>query len=434
MRALALQVFETIGLPEQALPFVLAELETAHDAEALVAAARALRGWSTPTSDVQRFLDRAFETALTRDDFVHLDLDDPNGDVGSSRTRTTATAELNLTQAWLEERTAARSTSSCCAPLSEHARGIRRIVPSRRRAPQGLEAVRFEDERRQQWSFADVCVGQPTVVAFFYTRCENPRKCSLTIAKLAQLERGLGAMKGGEQARVVAISYDPSFDTAERLAAFGRARGFGSSPSSRLLRAFSGMEALAGFFSLGVAYVRKVVARHRIELFLLDEKGRVAAVFEHVEWSPAEVQVELARLLEADRGRTPKWRGLVGALPALGLAALPKCPMCWMAYSSAFGIAGLERFARFGPGVLGLLIGVNVTALTLRALRTGRYLPFAIALAGAAFLLLGSLWPGARGASVVGAGLFIVAALIGPLSGGRRRTARSEPAYRPSYQ
>ena len=35
--------------------------------------------------------------------------------------------------------------------------------------------------------------GHPTIVVFFYTRCDNPLKCTLTITKLGQMQRALEA-------------------------------------------------------------------------------------------------------------------------------------------------------------------------------------------------------------------------------------------------
>ena len=45
-------------------------------------------------------------------------------------------------------------------------------------------------------TFKDFFHGQPSIVVFFYTRCDNPMKCSLTVAKLARVQ----AITGGTEA------------------------------------------------------------------------------------------------------------------------------------------------------------------------------------------------------------------------------------------
>jgi cytochrome oxidase Cu insertion factor (SCO1/SenC/PrrC family) len=100
------------------------------------------------------------------------------------------------------------------------------------------------------------------VVAFFYTRCDNPHKCSLTITKLAALqgsleERGLaGALK------VAAITYDPDFDLPNRLRLYGNDRGMRFGEDARFFRATSGFQEIRRRFDLGVNYGASTVNRH----------------------------------------------------------------------------------------------------------------------------------------------------------------------------
>ncbi len=61
--------------------------------------------------------------------------------------------------------------------------------------------------------------GQPSIVVFFYTRCDNPQKCSLTVSKLARVQQQLAERGLADQVRTAAITYDPGFDLPERLRA-----------------------------------------------------------------------------------------------------------------------------------------------------------------------------------------------------------------------
>jgi cytochrome oxidase Cu insertion factor (SCO1/SenC/PrrC family) len=64
----------------------------------------------------------------------------------------------------------------------------------------------------------------------------------------------------------------------------------------RMLRAADGMDALRSHFELGVNFTESLVNRHRIEAYILDAKGRIAASFERVHWDEQQV---VARAIEA---------------------------------------------------------------------------------------------------------------------------------------
>ena len=53
-------------------------------------------------------------------------------------------------------------------------------------------------------------MNKPVVVAFFYTRCQNAAKCSMTMSRLAALQRTLYAQGLDSKARVLAITYRTS--------------------------------------------------------------------------------------------------------------------------------------------------------------------------------------------------------------------------------
>ena len=104
-----------------------------------------------------------------------------------------------------------------------------------------------------------------TVVAFFYTRCANPNKCSLTITKLADLQRRTGRARQLDR-QLAAISYDPGFDRPSRLTAYGRARGLRFDDSVRMFRAVEGHDRMRDWFGLRVGYNGSIVNQHGIEL------------------------------------------------------------------------------------------------------------------------------------------------------------------------
>jgi protein SCO1/2 len=131
--------------------------------------------------------------------------------------------------------------------------------------------------------------GRPSVVVFFYTRCTNPNKCSLTITKLARLQSAITDRGLAGQIRTAAITYDPEFDLPPRLRAYGENRAVTFDDHNRLLRTTKGFRTLSRYFGLGVNYGPAVVNRHRIEAFVLDDAGRMAVSFTRLQWDVRDV-------------------------------------------------------------------------------------------------------------------------------------------------
>jgi protein SCO1/2 len=142
----------------------------------------------------------------------------------------------------------------------------------------------LEDQDGRPERFEEFFRGKPSIVAFFYTRCDNPYKCSLTITKLAALqasleERGLaGALK------VTAITYDPEFDLPHRLRLYGSDRGVQFGKDARFFRITSGFQEIRQRFHLGVNYGASTVNRHQTEVYLLNEHGEISASFTRMRW------------------------------------------------------------------------------------------------------------------------------------------------------
>jgi protein SCO1/2 len=224
------------------------------------------------------------------------------------------------------------------------------------------------------------------VVAFFYTRCDNPLKCTLTIAKLSRLQRILRERGLFEQIGVAGITYDPTYDTPDRLLRYGSNRSFQFDAGHALLRAPEGFDVLLRRFELGVSFFDSLVSRHRIEVFILDREGRVAYTFQRLNWSEEQAADEAAALLSAP-SRSPSMSPTFDSVaPIAGLAAsaIPKCPMCWATYLSFLGVAGV--FPAIDPIALKLiaaaLLTINLTLVLWRVRSTGWHISHALSLAG----------------------------------------------------
>jgi cytochrome oxidase Cu insertion factor (SCO1/SenC/PrrC family) len=325
MRGYVIAAFGQVGLPAAALPYVLEELESGRDAYLVAAAARALRGLDGHAGQVVPFLLKAIENVRYADDAVSFDSYRPRWPLPS---HTTATEEIMKTFAWLgpdagsarpalealREDPQAMSTSAratldavlarlgdaaagcCVAPVSwtEQRAGTTRrdlTVPA---------DVELEDQDGRRLSFGGFFSGRPSIVAFFYTRCDNPNKCSLTITKLAALQRALQEQGLRDQVRTAAVTYDPAYDLPPRLRAYGENRGVVFGDNHRLLRTTAGLEALQQYFDLGVNFGQASVNRHRIELFILDHEAAVAAKFTRLQWAVDQVLRHACALVSLD--------------------------------------------------------------------------------------------------------------------------------------
>jgi protein SCO1/2 len=287
----------------------------------------------------------------------------------------------------------------CCAPW-----GVADWRGPARRSAREVAGVEFEDQDGARISFADYFTGQPTIGVFFYTRCDNPLKCSLSITNLGVVQRLLEERGLGDSIRTAAITYDPAFDLAGRLRTYGRERGLRPGPNHRILRAPEGGAALREYFQLGVNFVESVVNRHRIELFVLDRNGRVAAAFERIRWDAAQV-VEKAVEVARERAPVKARAGLLGSAASVALALLPKCPACWAAYLGMAGASGLPVgwLAALQPLLMAFVL-LNVAMGTVRARRTGRFKSLALVGAGALAILCwlaGANLPGLREAGIL---------------------------------
>lgn len=293
MRGWILQAFESVGLPDAALAYALEELENGRSAYLVAAAARAIRGASQPPADLAPLLDRALSTMSRHDDELRFDRYGAPATSTEERAEepTSARAEIERTRAWLER--AAKPASGCCAKrlarLAAESEASAVVDP-----PLDLE---LEDQDEMAVRFGDFFLSRPSVVAFFYTRCDNPDKCSLTVTKLGSLQRELAERGLSNRVRTAGITYDPGFDHGARLRTYGAARAVTYAEGHRLFRTPGGLEPLQRFFRLGVGFAGPVVNRHRIELFVLDAQARVAASFTQLAWSEEEVLSALAPLL-----------------------------------------------------------------------------------------------------------------------------------------
>lgn len=486
MRGWVLLALARAGVSDAALLFVLEELDTGAHAYLVAAAARALRSYPSPSAAFAPFVMRALTSIRYHDEPVSFET---YGEYAVSATGTSPIRELLATLAWLgphargalQEIEALRvhpgglskklwsdvdraveairggdpadeidpineAGADVCCTLPRGLSHTSSWTPGSRRGSEPVEATVFEDHEGASITFREFFQGHPSVVVFFYTRCDNPLKCSLTVTKLARVQSLLEVRGLADRIHTAAITYDPAFDLPERLRRYGQDRGVRLGARHRMLRATDGLATLRSHFKLGVNFIESLVNRHRVEAYVLDARGRIAASFERIRWDEqqvvdravevlAETGEETAPEASPEPSAPPADRKAasltLGTLASLAVAFFPKCPICWAAYLSMLGIAGLEQIP-YSPWLLPVLAAVmliNLASVWRRGRTTGRMSGFYLVGAGALTIAaskLGIIW---QDAAVWGVALTLAGSLLSALS---TRTGRRAALVRPS--
>jgi protein SCO1 len=170
------------------------------------------------------------------------------------------------------------------------------IEPSERR-PLNIVDIRYTNQDGASGVLGGL-MNKPTVVAFFYTRCQNAAKCSMTMSRLAALQRTLRAQGLDSKARVLGITYEPQFDTPDRIHRFGSDRGFVFGPDAQALRTDTeGLKRLVDVIEAPVNYNAGWVNTHGVELTLFDGRGRLVRKYHSIAWENSAVAADLKRVV-----------------------------------------------------------------------------------------------------------------------------------------
>jgi protein SCO1/2 len=455
MRAFVLYSFVFTGLPEQALPFLYEELESGREAYLVAAAAIALRSAERKRTEMAALLTAALVNIRHIDQPVSFEAYAPVWPPGQF---TTAHIEIFKSLSWLgayakdslpelrrlaagngtaysEKVSAALSgaildiendqttAASCCDDRPDTGRQYHRR--GRGRVKKLAQQALLEDHNGERLSLRELTSDGYTLVCFFYTRCDNPLKCSLTITNLAQIQSLARSSTLATSLKLAAFSYDPDYDSPTRLKNFGEARSLQLDGTAALFRVTRDYEAVREYFDLGVNYTGGVVNRHVIELYLVDKFGDVRLSFEREKVDPSAIVKAIEAQLEADRKPVKRIAGVIRqgfgflnttVFPVL-ILLLPKCPLCFAAYCSMAGIAGsqLLPFVPYFFPALMLVIGINLVVLYLAAKRRNGYLPFLLCLAGAALVVVFGYWFLVKVLALAGVVLLVSGSMINAL-------------------
>jgi protein SCO1/2 len=170
------------------------------------------------------------------------------------------------------------------------------IAPDNRSRFNGMD-IRYTDQDGQTGVLASL-MNKPVVIAFFYTRCQTAAKCSMTVSRMAMLQQTLRDRHLESRARLLAITYEPQFDTSERLHRFGADRGLAFGPDAKALRIEADdLRRLVDMIEAPVNYNAGWVNTHGVELTLFDGRGGLVRRYHTVGWTNAAVATDLKRVI-----------------------------------------------------------------------------------------------------------------------------------------
>lgn len=452
IKGYALASFAEAGMPDSAINFILDELQNGRNAYIVAAAARGLRGSKRPKADYANFLIQAVHNLRYHDDSLDLTEFKPTWPL---RHPSSGKLEIFHTLQWLKGYAKAalpelnsflKNSIDFTPEMQEEIQTTINVIEAdERELDLSCCDVQGEIESRATWwrksrrnissighlevknedgitmALANVIGQKPTVMSFFYTRCMNPNKCTLTINKMGWLQKELVKMGLEDRVSLIAFTYDPGYDTPAKMRTFGENRGMIFGPNAHMLSTRpEDFATLSDFFQLGVNHVSSTVNQHRIELYIFDQDGRIKTIYTRLQWEVDKVICDLNIVINqsSKRSRLLKIVNNVQqvAFPVL-VAFFPKCPFCWAAYLSALGISGIQSipYSPWLVPVIMLIMIFNSIILYSKSKARNGLIPFWISLIGVSFVGLGYLLP-IQLMAILGISLIFIGAILNSLS------------------
>ena len=155
----------------------------------------------------------------------------------------------------------------------------------------------FVDQNGRPFRFSQLR-GQDVVLAFIYTRCQDPQMCPLISTHFNALQRMLGA----RGAHLVEITLDPSYDRPPVLARY--ARLFGADPRRWTLAVGDAQPTLdfAARFGIVVFPDPQIGIIHSENTVEIAPDGTIARMYPDASWQPAAIvaDIDARRAAESD--------------------------------------------------------------------------------------------------------------------------------------
>jgi protein SCO1/2 len=146
----------------------------------------------------------------------------------------------------------------------------------------------FVDQAGRPFAFAALR-GSDVVLAFIYTRCQDPHMCPLISSKFNALQRHAGARK----LHLVEVTLDPSYDRPPVLARYARA--YDADPARWTLVTGDAQPVLdfAARFGITAFPAGDAGIVHSENTVLIGPDGRVVEMIPNADWQPDAVLADL---------------------------------------------------------------------------------------------------------------------------------------------
>ena len=318
LRAYMLVTLSDIGVPASARPAlldVLAHVDERNNPLEVGAAARAVRALGARGSEFTPYLVDALTSSLSVEEFSLQRFDTPFPDSEAT------TAQLEIVRALARvspagDRNLHAALEQLIADPQRDPRLVReaRLVLARRNSVTmpgavAASATTAGDRRLRHLDIAytdhdgrsgtlDKLFDRPVLVTFFYSRCQNGKKCSLAVSHLGALQRQLAQSGLSDRVRLLAISYEPQFDTPERINRFATDRGLRLGTDALALQLDAARETqLTDDLEAPVNFSAGWVNTHGVELSLVDAGGRIVRQYQTTMWDNDQVVGDVKKLL-----------------------------------------------------------------------------------------------------------------------------------------
>lgn len=137
--------------------------------------------------------------------------------------------------------------------------------------------------------------GEELLITFIYTRCPMPNFCPLVTRNFANIEKQLATEPAlYAKTHLLSISFDPSYDTPERLKAYGAGYIGGDAKKTFAHWDFAVatkpvMAEMAKFFDIGLTDAGDGTINHTLSTTLISRDGKVVRFYPGNEWTTTQV-------------------------------------------------------------------------------------------------------------------------------------------------
>lgn len=130
--------------------------------------------------------------------------------------------------------------------------------------------------------------GRVTALTFIFTRCPMPEFCPLMVKRFQQIQRTITSDPTLADARLLAVSLDPTFDTPEVLTAYARSMQADPARWTFVTGTPEDVTRLTRAFSVHVE-TNGVLLDHTLATAVIDADGRIVEVWRGNGWTPEDV-------------------------------------------------------------------------------------------------------------------------------------------------